>query len=348
MTSAWGGLKTGPPRRHQIQPVEGPVLDPRAKETYLKRGQKVDPLEIKSGPPWRVQFWSLSLWQICWSVYFKLKLIWPATAAAGILNWGGNFCAPAFWDQKKGPQRAKIKNNAAIRQSHHLRSYPSMVAWRVSPVGGGEGEKGLKPPWSLFEALLKSPLKPFSSPLEAPLKPQAPFKPPRGSLHLESPLQAPFTNKHPSKPSPSSPLRPSQAPLKPLKPFSSLLQASFEAFPVKPPWSPSQAPLKAPWSPSQAPLEAPLHEALQVKPPWSALEALLKPPLQASHLQAPLKPFSSPWSPSQAPLKPRWSRIKPRKPPSSPPEAPVKPPGSPSPSQRALLCKNFCATTSVP
>ena len=40
---AWGGLKTGPPRRHQIQPVEGPVLDPRAKETYLKRGQKVDP-----------------------------------------------------------------------------------------------------------------------------------------------------------------------------------------------------------------------------------------------------------------------------------------------------------------
>ena len=38
---------------------EGPVLDPRAKETYLKRGQKVDPLEIKSGPPWRVQFWPL-------------------------------------------------------------------------------------------------------------------------------------------------------------------------------------------------------------------------------------------------------------------------------------------------
>ena len=47
---AWGGLN---------QPVEGPVLDPRAKETYLKRGQKVDPLEIKSGPPWRVQFWPL-------------------------------------------------------------------------------------------------------------------------------------------------------------------------------------------------------------------------------------------------------------------------------------------------
>ena len=46
-----GGLKTGPPRRHQIQPVEGPVLDSRAKETCLKKGRKVDPLEIKSGPP---------------------------------------------------------------------------------------------------------------------------------------------------------------------------------------------------------------------------------------------------------------------------------------------------------
>ena len=43
----------------RIQPAEGPFLGPRAKETCLKRGQKVDPLEIKSGPPWRVQFWSL-------------------------------------------------------------------------------------------------------------------------------------------------------------------------------------------------------------------------------------------------------------------------------------------------
>ena len=46
-----GGLKTGPPRRYRIQSVEGPVLDPCAKETCLKRGQKVDLLEIKSGPP---------------------------------------------------------------------------------------------------------------------------------------------------------------------------------------------------------------------------------------------------------------------------------------------------------
>ena len=46
-----GGLKTGPPRRHRIQSVEGLVLDPRTKETYLKRGRKVDPVEIKSGAP---------------------------------------------------------------------------------------------------------------------------------------------------------------------------------------------------------------------------------------------------------------------------------------------------------
>ena len=105
-----GRLKTGPSRRHRIQPAEGPILDPRAKETCLKKGQKVDPLEIKSGPPWRSSFGPFltpSLWQICWGVYFKLKLIWPATAAAGILNWGGPFLRACFFlrfeDPKKGP-----------------------------------------------------------------------------------------------------------------------------------------------------------------------------------------------------------------------------------------------------
>ena len=102
-----GGLKTGPPRRHRIQPVEGPVLDPRAKETCLKKGSE-------SGPPWN-QKWSPlegpvlvpSLWQICWNVSFKLKLISLATAAAGILNWGGPFLRAFFLlrfeDQKRAP-----------------------------------------------------------------------------------------------------------------------------------------------------------------------------------------------------------------------------------------------------
>ena len=56
---AWVGLKPDLPRRHRIQPAEGPFLDPRAKETCFKKGSESGPLEIKSGPPWRVQFWSL-------------------------------------------------------------------------------------------------------------------------------------------------------------------------------------------------------------------------------------------------------------------------------------------------
>jgi len=52
-----GGLKTGPSRRHRIQPAEGPFLDPRAKETCFKKGSESDPHQKWS--PWRVQFGSL-------------------------------------------------------------------------------------------------------------------------------------------------------------------------------------------------------------------------------------------------------------------------------------------------
>ena len=73
-------------------------LDPRAKETCLKRGQKVDPLEIKSGrSPLEGPVLAPSLWQIFWSVYFKLMLTWPATAASGSLNWGGPFLRACFF-----------------------------------------------------------------------------------------------------------------------------------------------------------------------------------------------------------------------------------------------------------
>ena len=103
---AWGGLKTGPPRRHQIQPVEGPVLDPRAKETYLKRGQKVDPLEIKSGPPWRVQFWPLHCGKSVEA--FISSWSWFDQQQLRLESWTGEapFCAPAFSyvvRTKKGP-----------------------------------------------------------------------------------------------------------------------------------------------------------------------------------------------------------------------------------------------------
>ena len=103
------GLKIGPPRRHRIQPVEGPVLDPLAKETCFQKGSKSGPLEIKSDPlegPALVPFLAPSLPQICWSVYFKLKLIWSAAAAAEILNWEAIFARPlfrTFWGPKQGP-----------------------------------------------------------------------------------------------------------------------------------------------------------------------------------------------------------------------------------------------------
>ena len=45
-----GRLKTGPPRRHRIQPVEGQFWTPY-KGNVFKKGQKVDPLEIKTVPP---------------------------------------------------------------------------------------------------------------------------------------------------------------------------------------------------------------------------------------------------------------------------------------------------------
>ena len=72
-----GGLKTGPSRRHRIRPAEGAVLDLRAKETCFKKSHGGSSF----GP-----FLTPSSWQICWGLYFNLKLIWPATAAAGILN----------------------------------------------------------------------------------------------------------------------------------------------------------------------------------------------------------------------------------------------------------------------
>ena len=53
------GASNRPPGRHRIQNVEGPVLDSCAKQMYFKRGPKMDPLRIESGPSWRVCFWPL-------------------------------------------------------------------------------------------------------------------------------------------------------------------------------------------------------------------------------------------------------------------------------------------------
>ena len=95
-----GGLKTGPPRRHRIQPVEGPVLDPRAKETYFKKGSK-------SGPPWNqkwsplkgpvlVPFWHLHCHKFLEA--FILNWSWFDQQQLRLESWTGevHLCAPTF------------------------------------------------------------------------------------------------------------------------------------------------------------------------------------------------------------------------------------------------------------
>ena len=106
-----GGLKTGPSRRHRLlQSAEGPILDPCAKETCFKKGQKVDPLEIKNGFPWKVQFWSFFGPFIVANLLkhlFQIEVDLTAIVAAGILNWGGSFLRACFFlyfeIQKRAP-----------------------------------------------------------------------------------------------------------------------------------------------------------------------------------------------------------------------------------------------------
>ena len=48
---AWVGLKPDLQGGTGFNLLRVQFWTPRAKETYFKKGQKVDPLEIKSGPP---------------------------------------------------------------------------------------------------------------------------------------------------------------------------------------------------------------------------------------------------------------------------------------------------------
>ena len=146
-----GGLKTGLSRRHRIQPAEGPVLDPRAKERVSKR--------VRKWPRWN-QKWSLpggssfrpfltpSLWQICWSVYFKLKLIWPTTAAAGILNFlspGSSFVPPCQRTCfKKGQKVAPLE----IKSGPCLEGLVFVPFW---PLHCGKFVEAFISSWSWFD-----------------------------------------------------------------------------------------------------------------------------------------------------------------------------------------------------
>ena len=84
-------------------------MAPRGKQTCTRKGQKVDPLEIKSGSIWRVQFWPLHVGTcVAKSPIYargKISSLTQATSAAGVLNWGGPCYVAAFshlfWAKKR-------------------------------------------------------------------------------------------------------------------------------------------------------------------------------------------------------------------------------------------------------
>ena len=97
---AWVGLK----------PDFKEAPDPRAKETCFKKGSESGPLEIKSGPPWRVQFWSLFG---PFNVANLLRRLFQVEAdlTSNSCGWNLELGRPifarllflTFWGPKKGP-----------------------------------------------------------------------------------------------------------------------------------------------------------------------------------------------------------------------------------------------------
>ena len=81
---------------------------PPCKGNIIKKlSRKWTLLKSKVVPPGGSSFWPLHCGKYFWSVYFKLKLIWLATAASGNLNRGGPFLRACFFlrfeDHKRVP-----------------------------------------------------------------------------------------------------------------------------------------------------------------------------------------------------------------------------------------------------
>ena len=151
---AWVGLKPDLQGGTGFNLLRVHFLDPRAKETCFKKESESGPLKSKVVPPGGSSygpFLAPSMWQICWGVYFKSKLIWPATAAAGILNWGNPFLRACFFlrfeVQKRAPSlsycfapisialtpsrpAAKPALTCFVLISMVLRHWSSRLAWR--------------------------------------------------------------------------------------------------------------------------------------------------------------------------------------------------------------------------
>ena len=106
---AWVGLKLDLQGGTGFNLLRVHFWTPVQRKRVSKRGQKVARLKSKVVPPGGSSFGPFlvpSLWQICWGVYFKSKVIWPATAAAGILNWGGQFLRACFFLRFEVQKRA--------------------------------------------------------------------------------------------------------------------------------------------------------------------------------------------------------------------------------------------------
>ena len=106
---AWVGLKPDLQGGTGFNLLRVHFWTPMQRKRVFKRGQKVARLKSKVVPPGGSSFGTFlapSMWQICWCVYFKSKLIWPATAAAGILNWGGPFLRACFFLRFEVQKRA--------------------------------------------------------------------------------------------------------------------------------------------------------------------------------------------------------------------------------------------------
>ena len=127
-----GGLKTGPSRRHRIQPAEGPFLGPRAKETCLKKGSE-------SGPAWNqkwsplegpvlVPFWPLHCGKSVEA--FISSWNWFDQQQLRLESWTGeaHFCAPAFSYVLRSKNGSLLCHNFHSLEASRLALRPSLCA----------------------------------------------------------------------------------------------------------------------------------------------------------------------------------------------------------------------------
>ena len=134
---AWVGLKPDLQGGTGFNLLRVHFWTPVQRKRVSKRGQKVDPLEIKSGPPWRVQFWSLFG---PFNVANLLRRLFQVEADLTSNSCGWNlelfeahYCATSFCYVCEDQKRAllcRIKSHCFAPISIALR--PSRPAWKLA------------------------------------------------------------------------------------------------------------------------------------------------------------------------------------------------------------------------